>query len=126
MAAHGVPRATGDLDVWVEASQENAARVWDALIQFGAPAQALGVTKDDLTNPDTVVQFGVPPSRIDLLTEVTGVTFEPAWESRVVHEVDGLKIPFVGRETLLKNKRATGRSKDLADIETLERQGDDR
>ena len=124
MAAHGVPRATGDLDVWIETSQDNVDRVWDALIRFGAPTQSMGVTKEDLRAPDTVVQFGVPPTRIDVMTEITDVPFERAWASRSVHEVAGLQVPFIGRQELLQNKRATGRAKDLADLTLLERELD--
>ena len=121
MAAHGVPRATGDLDVWVQANPENAARVWDALIEFGAPVRALGLSKADLMAPGVVFQMGEPPVRIDLLTSITGVDFDDAWSTRSVHRVGTLHVPFLGRTALLDNKRATGRSKDLADVEILER-----
>lgn len=120
LAAHGVPRGTQDLDVWVEPSPENAQRVWAALAAFGAPLDALGVTLDDLQRADTVVQLGLPPDRIDLLTALTGVAaFEHAWRDRVEHVVRDLRVPFLGRATLLANKRATGRRKDLADVEAL-------
>lgn len=122
MAAHGVPRATGDLDVWIETSDENIHRVWTALERFGAPVGSLKLTKQDLATPGTVIQFGVPPTRIDLLTEVTGVAFDAAWASHVVQTASGLQIPFIGRDALLANKRATGRTRDLADVEALERQ----
>lgn len=121
MAAHGVPRATGDLDVWVQANSENAARVWNALIEFGAPVRALGLSKADLAAPGVVFQMGEPPVRIDLLTSITGVDFDHAWSARSVHRVGALDVPFLGRTALLDNKRATGRSKDLADVEILER-----
>ena len=124
MAAHGVPRATGDLDVWVDPAPDNADRVWQALLDFGAPVAALPVSKRDLEIPGQVVQMGVPPQRIDILTGVTGVDFETAWMERIVHRVDTLDLPFMGREALLRNKRATGRAKDLADVEILERQTD--
>ena len=122
MAAHGVPRATGDLDVWVDPASDNADRVWQALLEFGAPLTALSVSKRDLEIPEQVVQIGLPPQRIDILTGVTGVDFETAWTERIVHRVDSLELPFIGREALLRNKRATGRAKDLADVEILERQ----
>ena len=124
MAAHGVPRATGDLDVWVDPASDNAERVWQALLEFGAPVAALPVSQRDLEIPGQVVQMGVPPQRIDILTGVTGVEFETAWRDRVTHRVDTLDLPFIGREALLQNKRATGRTKDLADVEVLERQED--
>lgn len=121
MAVHGVPRATGDLDVWIDADSNNVERVWNALVRFGAPVETLNLSREDLATPGTVVQIGLPPQRIDLLTQLTGVDFESAWSSKVVHEVESLPVPFIGRETLLRNKRATARSKDLADIEILEK-----
>ena len=119
LAVHGVPRATGDIDVWIERSPENAARVWRALDAFGAPAPALGLQRVDLETPDQVVQIGLPPRRIDILTGVSGVEFGDAWTDRVVHRVDGLDVPFLGREALIRNKRASGRFKDLGDLEAL-------
>lgn len=120
LAVHGVPRATQDLDVWVEPTPENAAKVWSALIAFGAPLQELEITVEDFRRPETVVQIGLPPSRIDVMTGVSGVSdFGAAWEDRVVREVSGSPIPFLGRATLLVNKRASGRLKDLADVEAL-------
>ena len=120
LAVHGVPRGTQDLDVWIEPSAENARRAWAALAAFGAPLDALGVTLDDLRRADTVVQLGLPPDRIDVLTAITGVPdFERAWADRVEHVVRGVRVPFLGRATLLTNKRASGRRKDLADVEAL-------
>jgi hypothetical protein len=115
MAVHGVPRATGDLDVWVNPTRPNAARVLDALHRFGAPLGDHGVTAGDLETPGTVYQIGLPPRRVDVLTSVTGVSFEQAWEGRTVVRADGLPIPFLGRAELSLNKRATGRAKDLVD-----------
>jgi hypothetical protein len=120
LAVHGVPRATGDLDVWVLADPANAERVWEALGRFGAPMDAVGAASGDLARPGLVLQIGLPPRRIDLLTELTGVDFESAWHSRVVHRVGSLEVPFLDRETLIRNKRATGRLRDLADVERLE------
>jgi hypothetical protein len=122
MAVHGVPRATGDLDVWVATDPPNAALVWKALAGFGAPVGSLGVTQEDLKAPGHVVQIGLPPRRIDLMTSLTGLDFEDCWPRRVLHGVGQDRVPFLGREDLLANKRATGRAKDLADIETLEKQ----
>ncbi len=124
MAVHGVPRATGDLDLWIDSREENAHRVWTALMRFGAPVEALGVSLGDLMNPGMIIQIGLPPRRIDVMTSVTGLAFENAWTTRVTHEVDHLQVPFVGRDALLKNKLATGRPKDLADINVLQRQGE--
>jgi hypothetical protein len=119
LAVHGMPRATGDMDVWIDRSAENASLVWRALETFGAPAAALGIRQRDLEAPDVVVQIGLPPRRIDVLTGVTGVEFDDAWAGRVVHRVEELDVPFLGREALVRNKRATGRLKDLGDLEAL-------
>lgn len=119
MAVHGVPRATGDIDVWIAPGPENAERVWKALLRFGAPVEALGLSRDDLARRDQVVQIGLPPRRIDVLTAVSGVEFDEAWPGRVTHRVGSLAIPFIGREALIRNKRASGRPKDLADLEAL-------
>ena len=116
---HGVVRTTGDLDIWVRPDPENAQRVWRALAGFGAPVEAMGLTIQDLSQPGTVYQIGLPPRRIDILTEISGIGFDEAWDSRTVQEAEGLTIPFLGRQALLRNKQASGRTKDLADIELL-------
>ncbi len=116
---HGHPRATGDLDLLVRPTAENAARVWRALQRFGAPAAALGITEADLTNPDIVCQIGLPPRRIDLLTSLSGVRFEEAWAGRSCQDWHGRPICFLGLDALLANKRIAGRPKDLADIDAL-------
>jgi len=117
LAAHGLPRATGDLDVWVRPTSENAERVLRALRSFGAPL--FDLTRDDLLRTDTVFQIGVVPSRIDLLTGVSGVTFEDAWASRGAVTLEGLLVPVIGAEELLRNKEASGRPQDLADAAWL-------
>ena len=122
MAVHGVPRATGDLDVWISPDHANSERVWQALLDFGAPVRELGVTREDLETPGMVVQVGLPPRRIDLLTEASGLVFEDAWQNRTTHRVDAHEIPFLSRQDLVRNKRATGRTKDLADLELLARE----
>jgi hypothetical protein len=122
MAVHGVPRATGDLDVWVRPDAGNAERVLQALVQFGAPIEAMEVKANGLARPGMIYQIGLPPRRIDILTEISGVDFDDAWTSRITQEIAGLKVPFLGREALLRNKRASGRVKDLSDIALLERQ----
>ena len=119
LAIHGAPRATADIDVWAECTPENAARVWAALVDFGAPVEALGVTADDFTKPDAVVQIGVPPRRIDVMSSISGVDFAEAWGERMMHRVGALEVPFIGRAALLRNKRASGRHKDLGDVEAL-------
>jgi hypothetical protein len=117
LAHHGRPRATGDLDVWVDATPENAPRVMRALTAFGAP---LGeINADDFSRPGAVFQIGVPPGRIDILTELTGVTFAEAWPTRDAGRFGSLSADFIGRDAFIRNKRATGRTRDLADIEGL-------
>jgi hypothetical protein len=120
LAAHGAPRATGDLDVFVRADPDNAMRVYRALARFGAPLAAHGVSADDFAVAGTVYQMGLPPRRIDILTEISGVTFEDA----VVEAVEGHLGPeivrCIGFDALVRNKKATGRTKDLADAEALE------
>lgn len=123
MAVHGVPRATGDLDVWVAPSRDNAERVWAALLDFGAPVRTLGLSAQDLAAERMVVQLGVPPRRIDVLTSVTGLQFDAAWRTRRALRIDDLDLPFLGRDALLHNKRETGRLKDLADADTLDPPG---
>lgn len=123
LAVHGVPRATGDLDVWVQPEAGNAERVFQALIRFGAPVEAMKVKTDDFAQLGMVYQIGLPPRRIDILTEISGVDFDEAWSSHVTQLLAGVEIPFLGREALLRNKRASGRAKDLSDVALLERQG---
>lgn len=119
LAAHGHPRATGDLGIWVRATQENAACVWRALASFGAPLDEL--SEADLLAPDLVFQIGVAPHRIDILTGITAVSFSKAWPRRVSFRLDGVDIAVIGREDLIANKRAVGRPQDLADLERLGR-----
>ena len=117
LAAHGIPRATGDLDVWVNSTPENAARVITALKVFGAPLADL--TLDDLTKPDTVFQIGVVPSRVDILSGISGVRFSDAWPRRIVVVIEGIEVPLLGRADFVANKRASGRPRDLLDIQLL-------
>jgi hypothetical protein len=119
LAFHGAPRASGDIDIFVRATKENAARVLEALTRFGAPLAAHGVTISELARPGTVYQIGLPPRRIDVLTEISGVSFDEAWASRVSAEVDGHTVHLIGRDAFLKNKTASGRPKDLADAARL-------
>jgi hypothetical protein len=115
LAHHGRPRATGDLDVWIEATPANAARVMAALVAFGAPLQ--DVAEQDFARPGVVFQIGVPPGRIDIVTELTGVSFAEAWPDRDPGRFGDFTADFIGRDAFLRNKRATGRAKDLGDIE---------
>jgi hypothetical protein len=118
LAVHGLPRATGDLDIWIRNTPDNAVKAWKALIRFGAPTSKL--TVQDLCDPDAVIQIGIAPRRIDLLTSITGVDFEEAWRDRVFTLVEGRNVSVIGRTQLILNKRSTGRPKDLADVAWLE------
>jgi hypothetical protein len=120
LAVHGYPRATVDIDIWVESNPENAERVWRALAAFGAPVDDLDIDRQDFTRPDVVAQFGLPPNRIDVLTGVSGLTFEEAWKRRVEAPVEGVTVPVLGVEDLVTNKLASGRDKDRADVRGLE------
>ena len=119
VAAHGLPRATGDIDLWIKPSAENAGRVMKALKTFGAPL--LDVAVNDLTSAGTVLQLGVTPRRIDILTGITGVQYSEAEPERVMVSIDGIEIPVIGRSHLIKNKRAVGRPQDQADVARLEK-----
>ena len=117
LAHHGRPRATGDLDVWVQPDAANARRMMTALQVFGAPLT--DIVEQDFARPGAVFQIGVPPRRVDILTDLTGITFEEAWPQRERGSFGALQVDFLGREALIRNKRATGRKQDLADIEDL-------
>ena len=118
MALHGRPRATGDLDIWIEATTENARRALRALGEFGAPLAE--ISEADLATPGVVYQIGVPPGRIDLLTDLTGITFAEAWLDLHAPPFGDIEVDFIGRASFLRNKRATGRPKDLLDIEGMD------
>ena len=121
LAAHGLPRATGDIDLWVRCSEPNAWKILAALARFGAP---LGeVTVRDFETPGIVFQIGLVPRRIDVLTSIDGVTFDEAWPCRKEVVLDGLKVPVLGRDHLLRNKLASGRPKDLVDAKWLQDTG---
>jgi hypothetical protein len=117
LAVHGRPRGTGDLDVWVDATPDNAARVMRALAAFGAPLS--DISEADFARPGVTYQMGVPPGRIDVLTELTGLAFADAWPDRVRRPFGGVEVDVIGRAAFIRNKRATGRTQDLADIESL-------
>ena len=121
LAFHGAPRASGDIDVFVRPSFDNARRLIAALTQFGAPMASASIVEADFARPGLVYQIGLPPRRIDLLTEISGVTFEEVWLSRRTAEVEGHTVCFIGRDALVKNKQAAGRPKDLADVARLSR-----
>ncbi|MGQ0814821.1 MAG: hypothetical protein ACT4O1_10200 [Gemmatimonadota bacterium] len=120
LAAHGYPRATVDIDIWIDPGADNARRVWQALAEFGAPLADLGIAESDFTRADIVAQFGLPPNRIDILTGVTGLDFERAWANRILAELEGVQVSVLGRADLITNKQATGREKDKFDVRGLE------
>jgi hypothetical protein len=117
LGVHGRPRATGDLDVWIEPTPENAVKVMRALAAFGAPLA--DVSAADFSRPGIVFQMGLPPSRIDVLTEITGVSFAEAWAGRVRAPFGPVETDVIGRDAFIRNKRATGRTKDLGDVQSL-------
>jgi hypothetical protein len=116
---HTVPRVTGDLDLWVEPTAANAARIWRALAEFGAPLASLNLAERDFLQPEQVVQLGLPPYRIDLMTSISGVAFPEAWADRLAGTLFEVPVAFLGRETFIRNKRASGRPKDLEDLRAL-------
>jgi hypothetical protein len=118
LAAHGLMRSTGDIDIWVRPTPENADRVWKALRAFGAPLSR--VSPADFHTPDVVYQIGVAPWRIDIITSITAVEFEHAWGRRLSSEYDGIRATVLSRDDLLVNKRAAGRGKDMLDVAWLE------
>jgi hypothetical protein len=118
-AAYGDPRATKDIDIWVRPTEENAKRVWAALARYGAPLADLKVS--DFATPGITFQIGIAPYRIDILTELSGVTFEDAWPNRVTASFGGGVYPVIGKNDFLTNKRAAGRPQDLADVDHVER-----
>ena len=117
LAIHGRPRATGDLDVWVDATPNNAARVYEALRRFGAPLD--DVSERDFSVPGIVYQIGLPPGRIDVLTQRSGLVFDDAWPTRLRGSFGEIETDFIGREAFIRNKLATGRAKDRVDVESL-------
>jgi len=117
VAAHGTPRYTKDLDVWVECSRENARKLLVALDEFGFAS--LGLTEDDFATPDMVIQLGYEPNRVDFLTGLTGVRFDDAYPKRISTVVNEIPVPIIDRDSLIANKCALGRSQDLTDAEEL-------
>lgn len=120
LATLGIVRATGDLDIWVRPSAENAQRVITALERFGAPL--FDLTVSDLQRDDTVFQMGLPPARIDIMSGISGVTFDAAWPRRTTVAIAELEIPVLSREDFIVNKKAAGRPKDLLDLALLDEQ----
>jgi hypothetical protein len=121
MGAHGYPRATGDIDIWVEPSPENSSRAYRSMVAFGAPLHEIDETT--FAVPGVVFQIGVAPRRIDIITAISGIGFGDAFQQRQIIEMEGLSIPILSLGHLIKNKRATGRDKDRLDADQLENRG---
>ena len=114
---HGHPRYTGDLDIWLNTTKENAQLILKSVNEFGFSSFKL--SEDDFTKSGNVIQLGYPPLRIDLLTEIDGVTFDNCFKNKMVVTIEDLKVNFIGYHDLLKNKKETGRPRDLDDIDNL-------
>ncbi len=117
LAFHGAPRYTGDIDIFIKSDAENAQRILSALDKFGF--KSIGLTIEDFENPEKVVQLGVPPVRVDIITSLSGVTWEDAYSGRETGKYGDISVYYIGRKQFISNKRATGRKKDLADIEAI-------
>jgi hypothetical protein len=117
VAVHGHPRYTKDLDVWIQVSPENARRLVKAIREFGF--ESLGLTENDFMTPDQVIQLGFPPNRIDLIVQADGVEFDACYPSRMEIDIEGVRVNFIDLENLKRNKKASGRYQDLADLENL-------
>jgi hypothetical protein len=119
LAAHGLVRSTGDLDIWVRPTPENAERVWRALVRFHAPLSSAKV--DHFTDPEMVYRMGLPPNGIDILMSISGVDFDDAWSNRLAKDIEGVNVYVIAPRDQIRNKRATGRAKDLIDADWLEK-----
>ena len=118
VALHGYPRYTKDIDLWVEIAPENSSKIIHALDQFGFGS--LGLKMEDFLELDTIIQLGYPPNRIDLMTTLPGIDFETCYEAKIQVEIDEIIVNFIDLENLKKNKKASGRNQDLADLENLD------
>ena len=118
LAALGFPRATGDMDIFIQPDKNNAERVYNALIKFGAPLQ--NITVKDFSTSGTIFQIGIIPRRIDIINFIDGVTFEDAYRNKLIIEIESMSIPVLSKEHMIKNKNSTGRAKDKVDAEILE------
>ena len=124
MSGHQFVRATGDLDIFVRPDPANAEKVWLARARFGAPL-AEKLTVEDLSRPGLVFWMGYDPERIDVMTAIDGVSFDEAWDSRVYREVGGITVPILSLEHLIRNKKSTGRPKDMFDVAWIEEESKD-
>lgn len=118
LSFYGRPRFTGDIDIFISSAPDNASRMLKVLESFGMGS--LGLTQKDFETPGQIIQLGVAPRRIDILTEITGVDFDRAWVNRVEASLEGERIFYLGKEDYITNKKATGRARDLSDIEDLQ------
>ena len=119
MGAYGYPRATGDLDIWIEASPENSKKLCKSLSEFGSPMN--NITENTFTEKGIIFQIGVAPRRIDIITHIDGVSFEEAYKTKESIEIEDIQVPFLSKENLIKNKESTGREKDRLDADYLKR-----
>ena len=118
---HGEPRYTKDIDIWVKPTVENAAAVYRALIDFGAPLKQLNIERADFEKEGYFVQLGVPPSRIDLLMSIKGLRFDDAWQKKIEADYDGEKAMIISKTDLMISKKESGRPQDLVDFEMLKK-----
>jgi hypothetical protein len=119
LAAHGYPRATGDMDIWIKPDEKNSKKVYKALARFGAPINE--IREDEFSQPGLIFQIGVVPRRIDIITKIDAVEFDEADSDKIFVHIDELKIPVLSIDKLIKNKMATGREKDLLDAKLLKK-----
>ena len=117
LGVYGYPRATGDIDIWVEPSQENAKKIFDVLCKFGSPIK--GISRETFSTKGIIFQIGLPPRRIDLITDIDGVKFTNAYKNKKTITLQNLRIPFLSLKDLIRNKESTGRAKDLLDVQYL-------
>ncbi len=117
LGAHGYPRATGDIDIWVKPDEDNSQRVYKTLARFGAPVDEIQI--GDFSVEGIIFQIGVIPRRIDIITQIDGVTYDEANKEKIIVEVEGLELPIISLDKLIKNKMSTGREKDELDIKLL-------
>jgi len=117
LGAYGYPRATGDIDLWVMASPENSEKIYQSLAQFGAPMEQ--INEKTFCEQGVIFQIGVAPRRIDVITKINGVDFQQAWAARQEIMIEELKVPFISKQDLIKNKESTGREKDRLDAQQL-------
>lgn len=117
LAAHEVPRYTGDIDIWVKSDPENAGKIVQAIDEFGFGS--LGISKEDFLSQNYFIQIGYAPVRIDITADISGITFEEAIKRRTIIDLGGLSVPFIGLEDLIKNKLASARAQDIVDVENL-------